>query len=366
MNAISLFAGIGGFDLAFQRVFAQPVFAAAEINPQAASVLQLQLPPTHFFPNVQNIRRNRWYAPIPDGTNQIDIVTAGWPCQGNSVAGRRAGMSDARSGLWSEVVRVLKTFRPTWFVGENVPGLLSVNHGQDFKRVLFDLAKLGYGFAYRVLDAQYFGVPQRRRRVFVVGHFGDWRRAAEVLFEPESLCRDLAPQRQTKPALAACLTSGSASGSKVNHGRRCEDDWNLVAPTLLAKSNLSQEAQSDTLICCTLPASDGGASSGMHPIVAVPDPAYADTGQGSRFGSGRQGQDTYVIRPAVRRLTPLECERLQGFPDGWTETGHDGRALSDGARRTMLGNAVAVPVVRWIMERLREVDHRKNHARPKR
>jgi site-specific DNA-cytosine methylase len=128
----------------------------------------------------------------------VDLVYGGWPCQGNSVAGKRAGLSDERSGLWHEVRRVLSELRPRWFVGENVPGLLSVNRGVDFLRVLMDLDKLGYGVAWRTVDARFFGVPQRRRRVFIVGCLGDAHRAAQVLAVCESCGGHPAPGRQAR------------------------------------------------------------------------------------------------------------------------------------------------------------------------
>lgn len=345
MDAISLFAGIGGFDCAAHSAGIR-VSAAAEIEPQAASVFARNFPATYLFKDVRDVTKKNHHT-------EVDAVFGGWPCQGNSIAGQRAGMADSRSGLWIEVRRILKEFRPTWFVGENVPGLLSVNKGKDFGKVLNDLAELGYGFAYRVLDAQYFGVPQRRRRVFIVGCLRDWRSAAKVLFEPESLCGSASQIRKKKPSVAACLTAGVAAGSGISRpGRRREDDENLVANTLVSTGNLKHDPTRDNLISSTIPSSDGGVSSGMHPIVAVPDPSYAITGNGSKFGSGRDSQDTFVIRSGVRRLTPIECERLQGFPDNYTQLGKNDEVMSDSARYRMLGNAVAVPVVEWILKRL--------------
>ncbi len=204
----SMFAGIEGFGIAFQRCGCQHIWAA-EQDSKCNSVRRRHFPDERTITDVADIRGDEF---------RTDIITAGWPCQGNSVAGRRAGMADERSGLWGEVVRVLAEQRPRWFLGENVPGLLSVNGGRDLGTVLRDLAELGYGFAYRVLDAQWFGVPQRRRRVFVVGCLGDWRRAAEVLFEPESLPWDTPPSREAGAGVAKSFGIRTAHGGSNGLG----------------------------------------------------------------------------------------------------------------------------------------------------
>jgi len=137
-----------------------------------------------------------------DQYGAIDLLVGGTPCQSFSIAGLRGGLDDDRGNLALEFIRLAQRTRPRWVVWENVPGVLSSNGGRDFGTFLGALGEIGYGFAYRVLDAQYFGVAQRRRRVFVVGYFGDWRRAAAVLFERESLSGNPAPSREKgeKPA----------------------------------------------------------------------------------------------------------------------------------------------------------------------
>jgi DNA (cytosine-5)-methyltransferase 1 len=420
MKSLSLFAGIGGFDLAAKRCGITTMHAA-EIDPTASSVFMRHFPDAELIKDVRNVTAD----------HKAEIVTAGWPCQGNSIAGRRAGMADDRSGLWSEVRRILAACRPQWFLGENVPGLLSVNRGRDFGTVLRDLAHLGYGFAYRVLNAQYFGVPQRRRRVFIVGCFGNWRRAAEVLFESESLPWNSAKGGKAKETIARTLRA------RANASHR--DDSETYVATLTTGSG-GGRYDKQPMTVCTLPATDGGVSSGMHPIVTHTltgngfDASEDGTGRGTplvahtlnaKGGSGRSdyesetflpiafsskdsGNDAGSVAPTlrsmnfdkshlngggqvavafaqntrdevremdvvgalsvqpgmkqtsylklpsvgVRRLTPLECERLQGFPDGWTEYGHDGKRMSDSARYRMIGNSVAVPCVEWILRRI--------------
>lgn len=207
LTLVSLFAGIGGFDLAFQRAGVD-VVAAVEIDESARTVLARRFPDTARFPDVTKVTGDELRAAgfVPER----GIITAGFPCQDLSVAGRRAGLGGARSGLWWHVVRLLAETTPRWFVGENVPGLLSSNGGRDFGAVLGSLAQLGYGVAYRVLDAQHFGVPQRRKRVFIVGHLGEpLGAAAQVLLEPESSGGDSAASEATWPQVAGTLMAGA-------------------------------------------------------------------------------------------------------------------------------------------------------------
>src|SRR5690242_13415373 len=138
-----------------------------------------------------------------DEYGPVDLLVGGTPCQSFSVAGLRGGMDDERGQLALQFLKLLDRTRARWVVWENVPGVLSSNGGRDFGSFLGGLVELGYGFAYRVLDAQFFGVPQRRRRVFVVGYLGDWRRAAAVLFERHSLSGHPAPRREKGPSVAA-------------------------------------------------------------------------------------------------------------------------------------------------------------------
>lgn len=159
MRVGSLFSGVGMIDLGFQHAGFEVAWQV-EIDQQARSVLARHWPDVPKFEDVREIGKKQ--------LGKVDVIAGGWPCQGNSVAGARAGMNDARSGLWREVVRILEELKPRFFVGENVPGLLSVNGGNDFRRVMDDLNAAGYIVDVDICDAQFFGVPQRRRRVFFV------------------------------------------------------------------------------------------------------------------------------------------------------------------------------------------------------
>jgi DNA (cytosine-5)-methyltransferase 1 len=289
----------------------------------------------------------------------INILVGGTPCQSFSVAGLRKGLADERGNLALVYCRILERFRPKWFVWENVPGVLSSGHGRDFGSFLGAVAKLGYGFAYRVLDAQFFGVPQRRRRVFVVGCLGDWRSAAAVLFERESLLRNTSKGRSKKQEVARTLRGRA-------HSSHREDSDNFLARACLAKGGTGRldpscetfvpmtartlSARYDSLPCidrgpefiaCTLPASDGGVSSGMHPVIPF-----------GTLRSHHSKPERVFGDMQVRRLTPRECERLQGFPDDWTAIEYRGKPACDGPRYKAIGNSMAVPVMRWIGERL--------------
>ena len=175
----------------------------------------------HHYPDVPNYgdmtKHKEWKN---DGT--VELICAGTPCQSFSVAGLRKGLDDPRGNLTLTYLAVLAQYRPRWMVWENVPGVLSVDGGKVFGAFLGGLAELGYGFAYRVLDAQYFGVAQRRRRVFVVGYLGDWRPAAAVLFERESLCWNPAPSREAGKGIAPTIRSGAENGGR-GHGARSGD-----------------------------------------------------------------------------------------------------------------------------------------------
>ena len=269
----------------------------------------------------------------------IDLLVGGTPCQSFSIAGLRGGLDEERGNLALEFLRLAQRTRPRWLVWENVPGVLSSNGGRDFAFILGGLAECGYGFAYRVLDAQYFGVPQRRRRVFVVGHFGDWRRAAAVLFERESLQGDTAPSRE-KGKVAPTIPSASTGGGGLGADFEC--DGGLIPDVANPLTARMHKGVNTTM--------DEGQT-----IVAAPIAFSAKDCGAASGGSSR----SYIAASAVRRLTPRECERLQGFPDDYTQIQWRKKAQADcpdGPRYKALGNSMAVPVMRWIGERIDMVE----------
>jgi DNA (cytosine-5)-methyltransferase 1 len=383
----------------------------------------------------------------------IDVLVGGTPCQSFSVAGLRKGLADERGNLALEFCLLAQRLGPKWVVWENVPGVLSLDGGRAFASILGGLAECGYGLAYRVLDAQFvrvdgFGraVPQRRRRVFVVGHLGDWRRAAAVLFERESLSGNPAPRRKAGQNAAPTLAARTRGGGGLGTDFDCDGGLiaATVAPTVRAGGNVTggdRPYGTDVDTCDSLIAlnSLNGASHSLHakrtatgvfdgqvetfvahalradgfdasedgtgrgtPLVPVAAPicfsakdygadAISDLSPTLRSGGHNESHANAGVMPAiafdarqsdviqygdkagpldtdgstigiltnwrVRRLTPRECERLQGFPDDYTLISIRGKPAADDPRYKALGNSMACNVMRWIGTRIEMVNN---------
>ena len=359
---------------------------------QAAGFSEIEKFPSevlaHHYPTVTNFgdmtKYKEWNLNDP-----IGLLVGGTPCQSFSVAGLRKGLDDPRGNLALTYLGILDKFRPEWCVWENVPGVLSSGGGRDFGSFLGALAELGYGWAYRVLDAQNFGVAQRRRRVFVVGHLGDWRPAAEVLFESESLSGNTKQSRAQRESVTGYVESSfgqyredviagtsKASGGVLGGGSEtfiahCVD----VFPTLLSSTagvsrpgNEATEHQTYVAFGWQNSASQSMSADVISPTLdKSKTPAVAqfvDTYNGTIQGDVSATMTADMAGPthsgpkvmqnmAVRRLTPIECERLQGFPDDYTNIKDK---CPDGPRYKAMGNSMAVPVMRWIGERINKVN----------
>jgi DNA (cytosine-5)-methyltransferase 1 len=294
----------------------------------------------------------------------INLLVGGTPCQSFSVAGLRKGLADPRGNLMLTYGAIARRYRPEWLVWENVPGVLSSNRGRDFGTFLGMLAELGYGFAYRVLDAQYFGVAQRRRRVFVVGYLGDWRCAAAVLFERESVRRDTPPSREARKDITGSTGDGVARCITTTEMKR--QDWetcNMVAQPVAfhhnAQASQLPSKSRDTSISDSLTRSQQAAVA--QPVYGTDCYNGAITGDvaatlGTPGSSVNASGPTVMTSMQVRRLTPVECERLQGFPDNYTNIPWRKKPESpDGPRYKALGNSMAVPVMAWIGKRIQQV-----------
>ena len=325
----------------------------------------------HHYPDVPNLGD---MTEFKEWTNDpIDLLVGGTPCQSFSVAGLRKGLDDPRGNLMLTYLAIAERNKPRWLVWENVSGVLSSNGGRDFGTFLAALGEIGYGFAYRILDAQYFGVAQRRRRVFVVGYLGDWRRAAAVLFERESMSGHPAPSREAGQKAAGYTTTSfgkysegvgtiRAAGGDLGGGSEtlhvsqpiAYDTTNITSPT-----NGSNPKPNDPVY--TL-------ASGQHPPLLTPAVTFGidhDLNAAKELMGplirGPQGAPRNSISQGtqVRRLTPTECERLQGFPDDYTQIPWRNKAAEncpDGPRYKAMGNSMAVPVMRWIGERIEMVE----------
>ena len=404
----SVCSGIEAASVAWEPLGWKPAFFS-EIEPFPRAVLAHRWPGVPCHGDFTTIEAGQY--------DPIDLLVGGTPCQSFSVAGLRGGLDDERGNLALEYLRLAQRLRPRWLVWENVPGVLSSNGGRDFGAILGGMVELGYGVAYRVLDAQFFGVAQRRRRVFVVGYLGDWRRAAAVLFERHSLSGHPAPRREAgkgaatdvahslraggfdasedgtgrgTPLVAGTLTNnGRAAGSATqqdaesgllvafsakDHGADAMLD---LSPTLRAGGHSSSHANAGVMPAISfalrgreggalpevggdqigaLRAANGGSSRDYVAFNTRKDPIHGDEAQ--PLGAKDNGNGV-LIGSAVRRLTPTECERLQGFQDGYTQIPWRGKPADDcpdGPRYKALGNSMAVPCMSWIGQRIQKVE----------
>jgi DNA (cytosine-5)-methyltransferase 1 len=263
----------------------------SEIEPFPSAVL------AHHYPAVPNYGDMTKFEEWPD--EPINLLVGGTPCQSFSVAGLRKGLADPRGNLMLTYGAIARRYRPEWLVWENVPGVLSSNGGRDFGTFLGMLAELGYGFAYRVLDAQYFGVAQRRRRVFVVGHLGSWQRAAAVLFERHSLCGHPAPSREAGE-VTPTLTKEGTGVSRTGFN---EDGW-YVAKTLTASKGQRNDPETDTLMTMsTLNATDAekwGSNQWVDEGKAIIVPPVAETLIATDYkGPGHNRDHNFIVEPPI-------------------------------------------------------------------
>ena len=300
----SVFSGIEAASVAWKPLGWKPV-AYAEVEKFPCAVL------AHHYPAVSNWGDVNEFQKWPN--ESIDVLVGGSPCQAFSVAGLRKGLDDPRGNLTLTYLGIVARYHPRWVLWENVPGVLSMDEGRVFGAFLGGLAESGYGFAWRVLDAQFGGVPQRRRRVWVVGCLGDWRSAAAVLFDAASLRGDSPPRRETGKEITPTLKSGP--NTDRGHGARSGHDG-LIVPTILSRN------------------------------------------KGDNFPMIRHGM-------AVRHITPTECERLMGFPDGYTRIPYRGKPAGrcpDGPRYKALGNSMVVNEIHWIGRRITLLEELKSNG----
>jgi DNA (cytosine-5)-methyltransferase 1 len=367
MNYLSICSGIEAASVAWQPLGMRAA-AYAEIDPFASAVLQ------HRHPGIRNL--GDFTKISADDVGAVDVLVGGTPCQSFSIAGLRGGLADDRGNLALEFLRLAQRLRPRWLVWENVPGVLSSDGGRDFGAILGGMVECGYGFCYRVLDAQYFGLAQRRKRVFVVGHLGDWRRAAAVLLERASLSWNPSPRSKAGQDIAGTLAAGAhpsgfngrdaERGNIVTHALRAEgfdageDGTGRGIPLTVAFDTTQITSKANR---CNPKAGDA-----CHPLAAgahAPAVAFQSSQSGVRTGdahatldgnNGSRRHNGVMAGSSVRRLTPRECERLQGFPDDYTQVPYRGKPAADGPRYRALGNSMAVPVMAWIGRGLLEME----------
>ena len=340
MEVASLCAGVEGFGLGFERAGHNVVYQC-EIDKHCNAVLRRRYPQVARSMDVTDDATSNDVVSI-----RPDCIIFGFPCQDISVAGRRDGVAGERSGIFFNCMGIVAASAPRWICIENVPGLLSSNAGRDMGTVLGEVERFGYGWAYRVLDSQYFGLAQRRRRVFLVGCLGDTSAAARVLFESESVCGDIAARPRTKQDVAQTLSPSTQGRGNASAGKNGGYPVNVIVSSLDAHMGTGglddNAAQAGHVVAY-------GGNNTLGPI----DVATTRLSHHSRddFES-----ETFCVHDGVRRLTPRECERLQGYPDDWTRWGLDERGreveLSNSARYRMCGNGVSATVAEWIGRRL--------------
>ena len=429
MNVLSLFTGIEGFDLGFNNAGMKCLWQV-EIDKHCQAVLRHNSPNTEKSTDVKKVGKRN--------LKPVGLICGGFPCQDLSVAGKRKGMDGERSGLWYEFARIIAELKPPWVVIENVPGLLSSNKGNDFAIILRWLGECGYYASWRILDSQYWGVAQRRRRLFVVGSLGNTS-CAEILFESEGMPWNSAKGKKKREGVAATISrrpKGRGYGDEEMNG-------NLVAGTLPAdyykqggnamgsiEGGLIAATETGAgfwsegkprLRCSTAPGqpqtilafqSKASSQNSMNPSDKVPALSVGKSGgssicfqqntrdevreiggkvagcisaepgmkqqnyiagflpmQGSKAqGMGYEKERSPTLKESsigvqinmvVRRLTPRECERLQGFPGDWTRYGIDENGkkieISDTQRYKMAGNAVTRNVPEWMGKRIVKV-----------
>jgi DNA (cytosine-5)-methyltransferase 1 len=356
MRFVSLFAGVGGFDLGLERS-GHTSIGQVEIDKHARAALERHWPNV---PKHDDVTTAIDWADEIGLTGTVDLVAGGFPCQDLSVAGRRAGLDGKRSGLFFDALAFATHVQAKTILLENVPGLLSSNQGRDFGAVLSALADAGYSnIEWRVLNSQFFGVPQRRRRVFIVANTGR-EPFRTILSEPKSSTRNSSSSDQQGQEIARDVErSFSSDGSRAGNFELYDFPDSEVAPSLNALRardtmvygqsgygdydlgvktlNASMHKRPEDSIVVFSPRYDEAAR--IHDSEIAPTVA-------TYYGTGGSNMPFVAKAKRVRRLTPTECERLQGFPDGWTE------GAAETHRYKQMGNAVTVNVIEWIGSRL--------------
>ena len=367
MRYLSLFSGIEAASVAWVPLGWEPV-AFCEVEPFPCAVLDARFPGVPNLGDVADVDWGEWVG----GDRRPDVIVGGSPCQSFSVAGLREGLAGA-SGLMWEYVRAIRDVRPRWLVWENVPGALSSSRGEDFRCLLRELDVLGYGLAWRVLDAQFFGVAQRRRRVFLVGRLGDPRGPAQVLLEPHCLRWDTPSSRAKREELAAragCRAEGAGRETPIGFSWHNGGSTNLsvgdtspcigshMQPAVAIAQNQRAELRvdgGDGQTMGAIPATRSGKQL-QAVICRASGQAHAETCEDmAPTLSARQHRDPPIVGDGmvVRRIMPVEAERLQGLPDGWTDVPWRGRDHApDTPRYKAIGNSMAVPVMEWIGRRM--------------
>lgn len=365
---LSLFSGIGGFEYGMDESSVDfECVGFSEVDKYAKSIYKRHFPGHRDLGDATELRTEE--------LGDFDLLVGGFPCQAFSMAGYRRGFDDTRGTLFFEISRILRDKKPRYFLLENVKGLLSHDKGKTFQTILKVLSNLGYDVEWCVLNSKNFGVPQNRERIYIKGYLGG-RCSGEVLSnggtgkETDGKINYLKKGRQGERLLGSdgisqtlTATGGNSGGMTFIQDPQIYKVGNLSATGYGSGSILHEMGISSTLT----------ATNYNHPIIVSREKVislnnakqgqrvYSDDGvsctlcgngggQGGKTGLYLVGERDMSCRSQIRRLTPLECERLQGFPDNWTQYGVDDESISDTQRYKCCGNAVTTNVIKFIME----------------
>ena len=317
MTHLDLFSGIGGFSLGLKRVFNIEHTYFSEIDKYAIDVYKHNFKKSTYVKSVTDVRG----AELP----RIDIITFGSPCQDFSLAGKREGLGGARSSLITEAIRIIKECRPRFFIWENVKGTFSSNNGADFWAIIQAFANIGgYRLEWQLLNTKWF-LPQNRERIYLVGCLGKGSgRQIFPITENSRQINELQRQQGNTCTLTTRYEAGGNESYIIERELDAQKETAVIGYSRDAKGKVTNYHTKD--IANTLHSSSGGGGN----------------------------TDQYIQDKTIRRLTPIECERLQGFPDNWTRYGQEQNEISDSQRYKMCGNAVTVDVVEAVAKKIKE------------
>ena len=327
MNHLDLFSGVGGFSLGLKRVFNIKHTYYSEIDKYAIDVYKNNFKNITYVGSVTDVRG--------EGLPKIDIITFGSPCQDFSMAGKRKGMGGARSSLITQAIRLIRECRPSFFIWENVKGTFSSNNGADFWAIIQTFTNIGgYRLEWQLLNTKWF-LPQNRERIYLVGCLG--KGSGQQIF-PITKNHKKTDELQGQQANTCTLTARYEAAGNGSY---------VVERKLNAQKTELQQTESG-----------GRVNTDQNTVKAV------QIGNSEMFRNYKRDGDAYTLRSCnpngvivnefVRRLTPKECERLQGFPDDWTKTGKELGTISDSQRYKMCGNAVTVDVVHAVAKNIKK------------
>ena len=355
MNHLDLFSGVGGFSLGLKRVFNVKHTYYSEIDKYAIDVYKNNFKNITYVGSVTDVRGGE----LP----KIDIITFGSPCQDFSLAGKRKGMGGARSSLITEAIRLIRECRPSFFIWENVKGTFSSNNGADFWAIIQTFANIGgYRLEWQLLNTKWF-LPQNRERIYLVGCLG--KGSGQQIFpitKNDKKTDELQGQQANTCTLTARYEAAGNGSYIVERKLKAQKTDMIDQPQILG---YSRDAKGKILnyhtkdISNTLHSgSGGGGNTDQYIIKAI------QIGNSETFGNYEREGDAFTLRASnpngvrynnkIRRLTPIECERLQGFPDNWTKTGKELGTISDSQRYKMCGNAVTVDVVQAVAKNIKK------------